>query len=332
MALYPDLEKTRVRLKFRQCSKCGRALDENYFIQTNNFFYGDGYLPICTDCIEEYFKQTKEEDLFAATDKICQYAGIPFIPSQVIKLYEMNGANFFPIYNAIFLEQEYEGIDWEEYNKEYLRLKKLDVLDEQIPLIKEEKRKKLKKKWGANYDDAALAYLENLYTGMLTTQNVNGVLQGDQVLKICKISYELDCRIREGEDFDKILASYDKLVKIGEFTPKNVKNINDFDTMGELIKWFEKRGWKNKFYDSVTRDVVDETLKNIQNFNQRLYTNETGIADEISRRIEALKSAKELEDNQSIYGLDSEYDLEEYDNEGYAALMKDNEEFKIDIE
>jgi hypothetical protein len=93
------------------------------------------------------------------------------------------------------------------------------------------------------------------------------------------MSYEIDNRIREGTDFDKLLASYDKLVKAAEFTPKNVKNINDFDSVGELIKWLEKRGWKNKFFDGVTRDIVDETIKNFQNFNQRLYTNESGIGE-----------------------------------------------------
>ncbi|MBR5939479.1 hypothetical protein IKZ77_02935 [Candidatus Saccharibacteria bacterium] len=77
------------------------------------------------------------------------------------------------------------------------------------------------------------------------------------------ISLELESRIRAGVDFDKLLSSYDKLVKVAEFTPKNVKNANDFDSVGELIKWLEKRGWVNKFYDGVTRDVIDETIKNI---------------------------------------------------------------------
>jgi hypothetical protein len=81
------------------------------------------------------------------------------------------------------------------------------------------------------------------------------------------ISLELESRIRAGADFDKLLSSYDKLVKVAEFTPKNAKNANDFDSVGELIKWLEKRGWKNKFYDGVTRDVIDETIKNIQNYN-----------------------------------------------------------------
>jgi hypothetical protein len=105
------------------------------------------------------------------------------------------------------------------------------------------------------------------------------------------MSYEIDNRIREGADFDKLLTSYDKLVKTAEFTPRNVKNINDFDSVGELVKWLEKRNWRNGFYDDVTRDVVDETIKNIQAFNQRLYTNESGIGEEITQRLENLRLA-----------------------------------------
>ena len=158
----------------------------------------------------------------------------------------------------------------------------------------------------------------------MTTQNVNGALQVDQAIKICKMSYEIDNRIREGADFDKLLASYDKLVKAAEFTPKNVKNINDFDSVGELIKWLEKRGWKNTFYDGVTRDIVDETIKNFQNFNQRLYTNESGIGEQITERINALKQAKAIEE-ESYYGTNKSYDLDSYDDEGYSRLVKDEE-------
>jgi hypothetical protein len=163
----------------------------------------------------------------------------------------------------------------------------------------------------------------------MTTQNVNGALQVDQAIKICKMSYEIDNRIREGSDFDKLLSSYDKLVKAAEFTPKNVKNINDFDSVGELIKWLEKRGWKNAFYDGVTRDIVDETIKNFQNFNQRLYTNESGIGEQITERINGLKSVKQIED-ESYYGTNKEYDLDEYDNQGYMTLVHD-EDFRADL-
>jgi len=69
-----------------------------------------------------------------------------------------------------------------------------------------------------------------------------------------------------------LLSSYDKIIKAGDFTPKNVKNANDFESIGEVAKWMEANGWRNKFYDDETRDIVDETMKSMQNFNQRMYT------------------------------------------------------------
>ena len=203
-------------------------------------------------------------------------------------------------------------------------MKAAGALEDELPEIADKKRKELKDKWGANYDDEALSYLEGLFNGLMTTQNVNGALQIDQAKKICKMSYEVDRRIEEGSDFDKLLSSYDKLVKAAEFTPKNVKNINDFDTFGEAIKWLEKKGWRNNFYDNVTRDIVDETIKNFQNFNQRLYTNESGIGEQITERINALKQAKQIEE-ESYYGTNKSYDLDAYDDEGYSALVKDEE-------
>ena len=202
------------------------------------------------------------------------------------------------------------------------------ALAEAVPALAEQERTKLQQKWGMNYDDEALRYLENLYDGMTLTQNINGALQIDQALKICKVSYEIDCCLREGKDIDKLLASYDKLVKTGEFTPKNVKNASDFESMGELVRWLEKKGFVNQFYDGETRDVVDETIKNIQSWNQRLYTNESGIGDEITQRIQSLKTAAELE---TYYDLDQDVDYDDYENEGFNQLMKDDE-FAADLE
>ena len=92
--------------------------------------------------------------------------------------------------------------------------------------------------------------------------------------------------------------------------------------MGELCRWLEKKGFVNQFYDGETRDVVDETIKNIQSWNQKLYTNESGIGDEISQRIQSLKTAAELE---NYYDLEQDTDYDEYENEGFEQLFKDDE-------
>lgn len=324
MGLQPKIGRPMVSFLLKECNHCGGNFGPESYSKTKSAFYPDGYLPICNDCIE---KMLIEQDFnWVLVDKLCQYADIPFVPAEFERLHEMNGTKVFPLYAEIFISSEYENLGWHDYFVEFKRLKEQNLIEEELPILKEEKREKLKEKWGQNYDDEELNYLENLYNGLLMTQNISGALQGDQALKICKISLEIDSRIRSGSDFDKMLASYDKLVKTAEFTPKNVKNASDFESTGELIHWLEKRGFKNKFYDNVTRDIVDETIKNIQSYNQRLYTNESGIGDEITRRIEALNSIKEME---NYYDTGREYDLDEFDNDGYEQLMK--EDFVADL-
>lgn len=325
MGLQPNIIKD-APFVVKKCNTCGGSYGPESFVKTKSFFYPDGYLPMCADCIEEILEGNNFN--WKIVDKLCQYADIPFVPREFERLHKMNGNKVFPIYAELFLSKEYEGLDWETYFLEFKELEKAGIISEELPILKEKRRKELKDKWGYNYDDEELNYLENLYEGLITTQNVSGALQNDQALKICKISLNLDSKIREGEDFDKMMSSYDKLVKTAEFTPKNVKNASDFESMGELVHWLEEKGFKNKFYDNVTRDIVDETIKNIQSYNQRLYTNESNIGDEITRRIEALKTAKDLE---NYYTTEQEYDLEEFENEGYEELFKE-EEFKVNLE
>ena len=329
MGLQPNIKKKK-SFTLKSCCKCGQMFGEEGFAPTKSLFFPDGVITICNDCVDRDLAAHDWD--WDYIDKMCQMADIPFIPKEWERLREMNDKEVFYRYATIFLASEYEGIGWSDYYKAFKELKEAGTIEEELPEIAEKRERELKEKWGANYDKEALQYLEGLFHGLMTTQNVNGALQIDQAKKICKMSYEVDRRIEEGSDFDKLLASYDKLVKAAEFTPKNVKNINDFDTFGEAIKWLEKKGWRNTFYDGVTRDIVDESMKNFQNFNQRLYTNESSIGEEITRRLDALKHTAEIE-NESYYGTDKKYDLDAFEQEGYDVVFEgEDEDFKAKVE
>lgn len=328
MALEPKIPYTPAPFESRTCTKCGKSLPSRAFLKCRNPLMPDNHTTICINCLTAMLR-AKDFD-WRAVDKLCQLLDLPFIPAEWERLRDVNGDdNVLRLYAQIFQAQEYESIDWHYYYDQFCQLRGAGLLENELPAISDAKFAELRTKWGGNYDDEELLYLEDLYKGILKTQNVNGAMQVDQAQKLCKISLQIDSRIREGVDFDKLLASYDKLVKTADFTPKNAKNAADFDSVGEVFKWLEKRGWKNKFYDNVTRDVVDETIKNIQAYNQRLYTNETGIGDEITRRIEALKTVKEEENH---YDIRPDYNIDEYENEGYEGLMKEDEIFKEDLD
>lgn len=308
----------------KTCNRCGRELTTQYFARSRSPFFDDGFIPTCNDCITGYLK--KREFSWEAINKLCQWADIPFIVKEWERLLEMNSEDtIWEVYARVFNADCYEELGWESYHKQYKRLKEVGLIEDEIPLLRDKKLLDLRRKWGPNYDDEDLYYLEDLYKGLLATQNVNGALQIDQAQKLCKLSLEIDSRIRAGDkDVDKFLSSYDKLVKTGEFTPKNVKNASNFDSFAELGYWLEKRGKQNRFYDDVTRDVIDETMKNIENYNQRLYINEGGIGDEINKRLEILKN--NFDDNS--YGLEHHENLDEYDA---AAYVVDGEEDDFEI-
>lgn len=323
MAITPKINQNKSFL-LKTCTHCGGAYGAEFYCKTKSLFFPDGYLPLCNKCVENILLENEYN--WKIIDKFCQYIDIPFVPEQFEKIKEMNQDNVFSTYATLFFEEEYENLDWQTYFYEFKKLKEQKMIEDELPGIREEKYKKLIEKWGP-YSPEELNYLEQLLNGLLTTQNINGALQFDQALKVCKISLELDSRIREGADFDKMLTAYDKLVKTAEFTPKNTKNASDFDSVGELMKWMEKRGHITRFYDNVTRDIVDETIKNIQAWNQRLYTNDSSIADEINNRIEALKNIQRVE---NFYDTQQEFDIDEYENDGFEQLIK-NEEFEADI-
>ena len=321
-------EKKDGKLESKTCSICKREREASSYIRSKSRFFSDGRLPICKHCLGVMGEL--EDFNWNFVDEYCRWVDIPFIPEKFEEIKETNlRDDILEIYTNLFFNEEYEKVDWSSYNDAYIELKKEGGLKEVIPLMKEEERRKLQEKWGFNYMDEELRYLETLYDGLLMTQNISGALQGDQAIKICKISCELDRRIREGEDFDKMLSSYDKLVKVAEFTPKNVKNANDFETISELVRWLEKRGFKNQYYDDVTRDVVDETIKNIQNWTQRLYTNESNIGDEITQRIQSLQNIAQMENYFDVGEKDVDFD--EYENEGFESLFN-NEDFIVELE
>lgn len=301
----------------KRCQKCNRSLPLSQFSITHSKFYPDGYLPICNECIAEMIDAGGNN--WEIVDKICQWADIPFVVREWNRVCEITlPAEAWATYAKIFATQDYENLGWGDYYRQYKKLKEAGLIEEEVPEVREKRYADLRRKWGENYDEEELNHLEDLYRGLLNTQNINGALQIDQAQKLCKLSLEIDNRIRAGDkEVDKFMSSYDKIIKSAEFTPKNAKNATDFDSFAEVAYWLEKHGKINKFYDDVTRDVIDESLKNIENYNQRLYINEGGIGEEITQRLRALTSANNFEQNSGLYDIQPDFNPDEYDNEAY---------------
>ena len=288
------LKNNAASVQLYTCRKCGKTLPQSAFIPVKSILAPDGISSICTDCINEMLKEADYS--WETVDKICQLLDIPFIPKKFEELKESNKDDVFAAYARYFQSAEYEKLGWKEYNDKFKELKEKSLLDQELPALRENYYDTLRIRWGSGYLDEDLDYLESLYNGILSTQNVNGMLQADQAQKLCKISLEIDNKIRAGVDFDKLMTSYERVVKTANLTPQNSKSESDFSSTGEIVAWLEKRGFINKWYDGANRDIVDEVIHSMEAFVQRLYTNETGLGEEIKNRIQSLVLSKQMED------------------------------------
>lgn len=304
----------------KECTNCHNDKPLSSFIEVKSPFFTDKVLPICADCIERMMRINEGD--FNFYDKLCQWADIPFLLEEWSKLYNFNKEKTFSLYAKMYKQGQYQNADWREVNKKYKALSERKQLHNEVPELQEEAFQKLRQDWGENYTTQELIILENLFQGILNTQNISNKLQSTDVRRICKLSLIIDDKIREGIDFKDDLANYEKLTKIAALSPKDVKNANDFNSVGEVFAYLEKKGWVNKFYDGATKDIVDNTMKNIQLYVRNLYVNETGIGDDIQKRIEGLQIAQELQDQ---YDTPAD-DLDNYEVEGYNLEQEDFEE------
>lgn len=325
---------THVRAVSGTCPACNLTRPSDDFLTVKPWHF-NGKFPICNSCLIQRYSDLNWD--WQELDKFAQSIDIPFIPSEFERLRDINGDNGLIVYARMFGELKYPELEWQMYHEKYLELKRKGKLDLELPNIRDTYFEDLKLRWGYEYDEEALTYLETLYNGMLASQNISGDLQHDQARKMCKLSWVLDERIRAGDEIDKLMTSYDRLAKIANFTPKNVKSDSDLSSMGEVVAWLEKRGWLNPHYSDVKQDVIDEVIKSTQTFAQRLYTNETGLGEEVEERIQQLKIAAELEEQDRKLGevlleedddffdlSATEEDLGNHEDEAYRELIVDD--------
>lgn len=283
-------------------------------------FFPDGVLNICNGCLDLIIRSTKETERWNKVNKICQWADIPFIAPEWEKVYNGNTGNWFYNYCKIFNAREFDTVNWQEYNEQYLRLHETDELMDEVPGYKEAKYEKLLKKWGS-YSFEQLDQLEDLFNETVATQNVTTGNQIDQLKKICKTSLLIDEKIMAGLPYKDLMDSYEKLIKTADLSPKNTKNSNDFDSTGEVYDYLETIGWQNKFYDGYNRDEVDEVIKNTQNWQRKLCLGESTLTEEILQKI------KNLEENDKMAQDAFDYEANE---EEAMDLLKD-ENIEVDV-
>lgn len=304
-----------------KCPYCKQERQPEEFVPTKSPFHPKGRSLICIGCLERMVKADDLEEV----DRMCRWLDIPFLIDQWTRIYKNGKERTLRLYIKLLEENaSYSALDWKEVNEKWRLSMENNTITDNIPTINEQWRAQMRLKWPSDMDrsDEDYHYLENFYNDLCTTQNLVSATQRDDAKRLCEVGLLATQKIRAGLDAKNEMAIYHNIVKTEGFEPKNAKNIGDFDSVGELYTWLEKRGWKPKWH-TEPQDSVDFTIKNIQKYLQRLVINEGSIGDQVENRRKQLELANKLEEEYD-YSSDEEEEAEsEISYEGAAELEED---------
>lgn len=306
-----------------KCPYCKQERQVEEFAPTKSPFHPKGRSYICIPCLERIVPSDNLEKV----DQMCRWLDIPFLIDQWTRLQRNAKERTLRMYLKLLEENaSYSALDWSEVNEKWKLSMEAGTIEDNIPTINEQWRAQMRLKWPSDMErsDEDYHYLENFYNDLCTTQNLVSATQRDDAKRLCEVGLLATKKIRAGLDAKNEMAIYHNIVKTEGFEPKNAKNVGDFDSVGELYTWLEKRGWRPKWH-TEPQDSVDFTIKNIQKYLQRLVMNEGAIGDQVENRRKQLELANRMEE-EYVYE-DSTEDVEiEYEGAAELEEMLDDDD------
>lgn len=263
-------------IKNRKCMKCKQEKPIHNFQYTPSKFFPSHRSLICTSCLELIVPQ----DSLGEVDRLCQYLDLPFDIDKWTSLYKIHKEHTLSAYFNTLTDEHYKTLQWADENERWHLALEEETIDEEIAALSEAKTRKLKKTWSAAYTQEELNFLEDFYNQIIATQNVSTPILQHYARDLCEIELRIKKGLREGLDIKKDMDARDNIIKIAKFEASNAKNAADFESIGELMVYYGKKGWHPKWHQEP-QDSIDFLMENIQNYLKRLVTNEGNFAEQV---------------------------------------------------
>jgi len=253
-------------------------------------------------------------------DRLCRWLDVPFDLNKWTQLYSIHKDHTLTAYFNTLLDDHYQALQWADENERWRLAREEGTIDDEIEALSEAKMRKLKRIWSTNYSNEELLFLEDYYNQILATQNVSTPILQHYARDLCEIELRIKKGLREGLDIKKDMDARDNIIKIAHFEANNAKNAADFESVGELMVYYGKKGWHPKWH-SEPKDDVDFCMQNIQNYLKRLVINEGNFSEQVEDRRERYNLTERLEniENEAVE-FDETADIE-YEDE--SALIQD---------
>lgn len=290
--------------------KCRKEKPIFEYQYTPSKFFPSHRSLICTSCLELLIPP----DNLGEVDRLCRYLDLPFDLNKWTSLYEIHKEHTLTAYFNTLLDDHYQALQWADENERWRLARQEGTIDEEIEALSEAKIRKLRKIWSASYSLDELLFLEGYYNQIVATQNVSTPILQHYARDLCEIELRIKKGLREGIDIKKDMDARDNIIKIAKFEASNAKNVADFDSVGELMVYYGKKGWHPKWH-TEPKDDVDFCMQNIQNYLKRLVINEGNFTEQVEDRRERYNLTERLEniENEAVE-FDETADIE-YEDE-----------------
>lgn len=303
-------------VKTRRCMKCKQEKPIHNFQYTPSNFFPAHRSMICTSCLETMVDQAN----LGEVDRLCRYLDVPFDLNMWTQLYKTHKDHTLTAYFNTLLDDHYQALQWSDENERWRLARQEGTIDDEIKALSEAKLKKLKKTWSPGYTDDELLFLENYYNQIIATQNVSTPILQHYARDLCEIELRIKKSLRDGLEIKKDMDARDNIIKIAKFEASNAKNVADFESVGELMVYYGKKGWHPKWH-AEPQDSIDFMMQNIQNYLKRLVINEGNFAEQVEDKREHYNLTERLEEIENeVVEFDETADVE---FEGAADLEEE---------
>lgn len=277
--------------KTRRCLRCKQERPPEQFQHTPSKYFPGGRCYICTPCLESITPQ----DNLGEVDRLLRWLDLPFDLNKWTQLYEQHKDHTLAAYFNLLYDDHYSPLQWADENERWRQARKEGTIDDEIKAINDAKMKKLRKTWSAAYKPEQLLWLDNFYNQIVATQNVSTPILQESARNFCELQLHIKEGLRSGVDVSKMMKQADDIVKTYHFEASNAKSAADFESVGELMVYYGKKGWHPNWHQEP-QDSIDFMMENIQNYLKRLVMNEGNFAEQVEEKRARYNMTERLEE------------------------------------
>lgn len=306
------------------CSK-PKLLQEFVPAGANTIFQKDTLSTVCYDCVCEMI----EFNDLDAVNKLCQFLDIPFLANDWLSLYKStdNKRKILEDYIKIVRNSEYSNATWKEYTLLWDKARETDAVLSKLPTLSADLFIYLRKKWGS-YDDFGVEdYLkmESYEKNTLNYYNFRDEARRDMIRKLALVSVLIDKKLAAGDtrEVSTLISSYQSLMKESGIQNAVQNDTETIESLSELIAFLEEHGWLMDYKVTETRDVVDATIRNFQQYVAGLVS---GSGEEITQMYNAKLMEEQAGTTVNEEDIESMFEAQEAEDEQFADESLNEEE------